>query len=543
MRVVVPSARLVSTELQNVGKLPPIIYPMGQGIVLDYLLKQYENHVDQISIICHECIEKVEERVKTYYNDKIEIRKTEQLDCLGDTIYSGLDEKNHGSVIINYADTVLTDMHVPDKPVDIIYYTEEYVTDTWTYFDEENGKLVSVWDKKKVEFTEKKKLFVGVFVLSDEACFKEILLKKKSMPEDGMEPFYSALMEYSETYPIEFCKTDSWLDIGHAKKYYDARLEVEAREFNQITVDKHRGILTKTSDNQDKFIGEIKWYLKLPKELEYVCPRIFSYSTHYEDAYVSMEYYSYHTLHELLLNGNLNHLQWREIFGLIKFILRDFGRYCVTGEAIEKSIYEIYLNKTIHRLETITEEEKFSSWYQNAITINGKTYQSLKHVMEKLKVEIPKRLLGKKEFNIIHGDLCFSNIMVDSNFMFIKLIDPRGNFGEYDLYGDPRYELAKLFHSVDGQYDYIIKNRFLMSRKSENNFSYSMQNVLEFDLYAIMKDVFKEEIGDSLEEIEFIEALLFLGMIALHGENEKHQYIMLAKGYEILNRYIDIEER
>ena len=63
-------------------------------------------------------------------------------------------------------------------------------------------------------------------------------------------------------------------------------------------------------------------------------------------------------------------------------------------------------------------------------------------------------------FNIIHGDLCFANIMVDTNLSFIKVIDPRGKFGTYDIYGDFRYELAKLFHSVDGKYDFIIKDLF-----------------------------------------------------------------------------------
>ena len=52
------------------------------------------------------------------------------------------------------------------------------------------------------------------------------------------------------------------------------------------------------------------------------------------------------------------------------------------------------------------------------------------------------------------------DIMVDNNFSFIKVIDPRGRFGKYDIYGDPRYELAKIMHSIDGKYDYIIGDFF-----------------------------------------------------------------------------------
>ena len=69
--------------------------------------------------------------------------------------------------------------------------------------------------------------------------------------------------------------TENWFDIGHEDKYYNSKIAVRAREFNHITIDKNRGILRKTSDDKDKFIGEIKWYLKLPADIEYVRPRIF----------------------------------------------------------------------------------------------------------------------------------------------------------------------------------------------------------------------------------------------------------------------------
>ena len=49
--------------------------------------------------------------------------------------------------------------------------------------------------------------------------------------------------------------TNNWFDIGHEDKYYNSKLEVRAREFNHITIDKNRGILKKTSDdNQEKGI-------------------------------------------------------------------------------------------------------------------------------------------------------------------------------------------------------------------------------------------------------------------------------------------------
>ena len=167
---------------------------------------------------------------------------------------------------------------------------------------------------------------------------------------------------------------------------------------------------------------------------------------------------------------------------------------------------------------------------------------SLEETINKLKVVIPEYLYDVKEFSIIHGDLCFANMMVDNNFSFIKVIDPRGKFGSYDIYGDPKYELAKLFHSVDGKYDYIIKDLFDLEYK-DGSISFSIQDKdRDFDLYQVFIGVFKDEIGDDLKKIELIEALLFLSMIPLHGESFEHQLVMLGTGLEILNRVVNIEE-
>ena len=63
----------------------------------------------------------------------------------------------------------------------------------------------------------------------------------------------------------------------------------------------------------------------------------------------------------------------------------------------------------------------------------------------------------------------------------------------------------------------------------------------DFDLYKVFIDTFKAEIGNSLKQIEMIEALLFLSMIPLHSESIKHQMVMLGTGLEILNRVVNIQ--
>ena len=104
------------------------------------------------------------------------------------------------------------------------------------------------------------------------------------------------------------------------------------------------------------------------------------------------------------------------------------------------------------------------------------------------------------------------------------------------------YELAKLFHSVQGKYDYIIQDLMDMECEAERAvLKYRIfERKREFDLQRIFRQVFREEIGDDLQKIELIEALLFLSMIPLHGESRNHQYAMLGTGIKILEKIIDI---
>lgn len=541
MNLIIPSAKVVPEELQKLGKLPAVIYPINQRIVFDYLYEQYKDQVETIDIICYENADKVQRRLKNYLGEKVNIKILPELSDLGHTIYFGLKDAV-GTVIVNFADTIVLDS-VTGIEGNAFFCQEDYMSDTWTYFDEKNGTIVRVYDKEPVKEEIKKKLFVGVFQFTDSVYFRRCLEMAFEQESLQMSTFYYALQEYSKKYSMKAVLTNNWFDIGHEDKYYNSKLEVRAREFNHITIDKKRGILKKTSDDKDKFIGEIKWYLKLPADVEYVRPRIFDYSTSYVNPYVSMEYYAYHTVHELFLYGDLTLQQWVDIFDRIRFVCDDFKRYTVKDTNIRSALEEIYLTKTLQRFDKMKKDERFITFFKSPITVNGKKYQTLEKIIVALETAIPEMLYDVDTFSIIHGDLCFANIMVDSNFSFIKVIDPRGKFGTYDIYGDFRYELAKLFHSVDGKYDFIIKDLFDLDYNTETScINYHIQDrKREFNLYKVFLDTFAAEIGNDLRKVELIEALLFLSMIPLHGESIRHQMVMLGTGLEILNRVVNIQ--
>ncbi|MDN6965943.1 capsular biosynthesis protein [Enterococcus faecium] len=538
MKVLIPAAKVVEKELQSIGMLPAIIYPINKKIVFDYLYNQYNAICDSLDIICYEKADKVHRRLKNYHDSRIHICDLPELGDLGQTVYFGLSDEDE-PVLINFADTIVMES-MSDIEMDTFYYSEDFVSSTWTYFKINEGIITDIHDKEEAYVSDKReKLFIGVFMFSSSKLLKSCLREAvESRKQEGINSFYRALQLYSERCPLKAVRTEKWFDIGHIDKYYNTKLEVKAREFNHISIDKDRGILKKTSDDKDKFIGEIKWYLKLPADIEYVRPRIFDYSTSYVAPYVDMEYYAYHTVHELYLYGDLKYNQWHDLFSRIKFICSDFKRYTLKDEKIRESLEDMYLRKTMQRFQKLSEDKRFSAFFEKQIQINGRKFISLTGVIELLKNLIPSMLYDVNEFCIIHGDLCFANMMVDSNCSFVKVIDPRGKFGKYDIYGDSRYELAKLFHSLDGKYDYIIKDLFTVEYDTECAvIDYTINTrVRDYDLFELFKSVFSDEIKDDFDKIVLIEALLFLSMIPLHGESFDHQIVMLATGMELLAR-------
>ena len=53
MRVLIPSAKAVPDELQALGKLPAVIYPVNGHTVFSYLYKQYLS-LSEIEVLCYE---------------------------------------------------------------------------------------------------------------------------------------------------------------------------------------------------------------------------------------------------------------------------------------------------------------------------------------------------------------------------------------------------------------------------------------------------------------------------------------------------------
>ncbi|WP_205416337.1 hypothetical protein, partial [Klebsiella pneumoniae] len=76
---------------------------------------------------------------------------------------------------------------------------------------------------------------------------------------------------------------------------------------------------------------EINGYLYLPKDLEFLIPRVFSYSLNEASPSISMEYYGYQTLADLFVHGNLEFGQWYNILTDLKWITEQLAGENLSG--------------------------------------------------------------------------------------------------------------------------------------------------------------------------------------------------------------------
>lgn len=147
-----------------------------------------------------------------------------------------------------------------------------------------------------------------------------------------------------------------------------------------------------------------------------------------------------------------------------------------------------------------------------------------------------RRLSQSIPVSLIHGDLCFSNILFEPASNVIRLIDPRGDFMGSVNQGDPRYDLAKLLHSVHGRYDFMINDLFRLEQQ-QLVFELSMpQSEYLQQLEQSLLDKIQAQSVYPLNDLILLESLLFLTMLPLHSDQPKRQIAFLLTGLKLLNQ-------
>jgi CTP:molybdopterin cytidylyltransferase MocA len=453
-----------------------------------------------------------------------------------DSLYRGLsdiDEKTDDLIVV-LGDTLCVDLKTCTDCVVVSNNGE--VSERWCLVDTVDGFVNNFYDKKTGVDLQNKSILVGIYDFGDVELLKHFVNISRSNNKNQLS---DVLSEYAKIHKLKAVKTDVWFDFGHKAGLIKAQHYLyNSRDFNSLVSDGITGVITKTSVKVQKIKDEYDWCNGLPNDIRVLVPRMLDFSVDKDGkASVSMEMYGYPALSELFILGNLSFEEWvliiRRLFDVHKLLEKH------KGKIDRQNFLDLYVNKTWTRLAELKTQSDFwlDLYDADVIEINGCKYKNIKYFESELNRRLSD-LIDSVDVSIMHGDYCFSNILFDTDSFICRLIDPRGRLNQQTIYGDPRYDIAKLRHSFVGGYDYIVHGLYSLQQNG-HSFTVKIERPLSPEKSAVVFDNLATEYGFNPSEIKLIEAVLFLSMIPLHKDDINRQKVFYLKAVKQLNEVME----
>ena len=207
----------------------------------------------------------------------------------------------------------------------------------------------------------------------------------------------------------------------------------------------------------------------------------------------------------------------------------------VSREEYIKNADKLYLEKLDDRIDKLKKSPEFRQI--KAFIENGTDFESIDEIIDLYKTiynKITKKIYKSNNFKSVigHGDPFFANMLYSKEVNLLRLIDPKGALKEEDLWTDPYYDIAKLSHSVCGNYDFFNVDGYDICLNKNMKFELNVH----FD-NSKFKEIFKQYLqkyGYDYTLIRLYESSLFLSMLPLHIDNPHKVFGFLLNGINIL---------
>ncbi len=406
----------------------------------------------------------------------------------------------------------------------------------WCTVEAEPNGVVTTWRDKEPGLQGPMAALIGVYYFPDleqlrtAACAAD----RQAGIENRRTEMADILTRVAAVTAVHAVAAGDWLDCGNPDRRESShRTLLQEREFNELSIDNVFGVVTKRSRHVEKFLDEINYLRLLPPDLSILFPRVVGYSTDYDDPWLAMEYYGYPTLAEVFVFENVDPAIWEQVFLHLRQIVEQ-GFMRKRFPLPQGVLQGMYLEKTKQRLAGLQRPDELVRLVRHAgpLSINGRRVQNLPTLWDRITTEV-ERLAENVQGSIVHGDLCLSNILYDLRSRVCKLLDPRGSFGVAGIHGDPRYDVAKLYHSVYGLYDFLTNDLFHVSVAGDE---------IRLDIRA---RPYHRQIRERFEKVFFplfdrreillITGLLFASMPALHYDAPARQLAMYVRALELFD--------
>jgi hypothetical protein len=355
-------------------------------------------------------------------------------------------------------------------------------------------------------------------------------LRRAFVAESG---FAEGINAYLAARPMQAVDIATWHDFGHlALIYQSKRNMLVSRSFNSVASD---GVaVVKTSSAVGKMNAEASWYEAIPPDLRVFTPQYLGRLP--DGTGYRIEYLYLPNLAELYVFGDLPGNIWKSILSKCIDFIDKFRRVKpdrnsnFATEAFARQFYEnMFVAKTRERIGAFLGARGWPADIR--LSVNGHVFPPLDDVFDRLFAAITPTTAD--DICLWHGDFFFGNMLYDFRAGRIKAIDPRGGDASNSnaIYGDWRYDVAKLAHSIVGGYDTLLAGRVDFSGDPVEGFRFERERSKSQE--AVERDFRAARLGRAplyTREIQAMTSLMFLTMLPLHADSARRQDIMLCNG-------------
>ncbi len=343
--------------------------------------------------------------------------------------------------------------------------------------------------------------------------------------------FIAGVLDYAHHHDLQALRVPAWNDFGHVQTFFRSRrIVTSARHFNELKIDGR--IARKSSRDRSKMRAEADWLANIPPDLRVYSARLIDRGEEGDDrSFYETEYGYLPTLAELFVYGMIGRPAWMRILQSCG----DFLNTCVAAQtnlSADDVLRSLVLKKTTDRLRLFADQSGFD--VDGMLRYDGHPLPSLMQIADDISTYID--FGSGRNAAVMHGDFCFSNILYDSRVQRIRVIDPRGYVEPETptIYGDVRYDLAKLCHSVVGRYDQLIAGRYTLNAPSSGRFELTFEQAPHHAWLEQSLETFEiAGIRAGGREVRAVTIALFLSMLPLHSDRPDRQRAFVANALRL----------
>jgi len=254
--------------------------------------------------------------------------------------------------------------------------------------------------------------------------------------------------------------------------------------FNNIYIDRNTNTIKKVCFNDygmKKITYEKKFYKFLINHtIDFPVPKIHCFL---ENGYIMDYLYDYIPLYKIFTNSE-KEKQNEIIIKITKKLknLHDSNKIFVSKDEYYKHLNIEINSKLLQRYEVI---KSLVQKYDYIKTVNMIEIIPFHKLVDLIQKEIYKIVNDKSEYSFVplHGDCQFNNILYNESSGQLCFIDPRGYYGESEIFGIAEYDYAKVIFALSG-YDEFDNRSVDELMIDGNNISINIDNLLHIPLVS-----------------------------------------------------------